>query len=323
LDTFWFRDVASHGNLAVSFFYCLSGFIMASVYRGPMDKQTRTAYWIARFARIYPVYAMCLLLSILLVSSATASQFALSALLLQSWVPGYPLALNAPGWSLSVEAFFFFVFPIVNVLVARGSTARLIGLSVMLWVATQFFSFYLFSHHYHGYPSRSHDMIFYFPIMHLNEFVLGVCAAVIIDRNGLTFRGLGFAALACVGLIEMVVRIADLAGLIAIPENGLYAPFFLLAMCTLLALPSAKLLESPIAVLLGESSYSMYLLQIPVFVLVERSAPYLTHGQIFYICFAILVALSVVSHMLIERPARTLIRKMAIAKSPLQGRAAE
>src|SRR4051812_5074832 len=53
-DTAWPLVFAKNGNLAVSFFYCLSGFIMAAIYRGstvpPME------YWMARIARLYPVY---------------------------------------------------------------------------------------------------------------------------------------------------------------------------------------------------------------------------------------------------------------------------
>ncbi|SDQ16512.1 Peptidoglycan/LPS O-acetylase OafA/YrhL, contains acyltransferase and SGNH-hydrolase domains [Paraburkholderia fungorum] len=317
-DTSWLNQVAAHGNLAVSFFYCLSGFIMASVYRGPMDTSTRKAYWIARFARIYPVYVACLLLSLPLISSATSSQLALSALLLQAWIPGYPLAVNAPGWSLSVEVFFYALFPYMTVLIVRSSTARLIAATASLWIATQYVTFYLFTHHYQGYPSHSHDLIFYFPLMHLNEFVLGACAGVIVVRHGLTLRRVGIAALACMALTQIVVSIADVAGLISLGENGLYAPLFLCAMCAVLALPSARLLESPVAILLGESSYSLYLLQMLVFVPGERLITNLTHNQTFYLCLAILVAISIAAHVLIERPMRTLIRKIAIAKAPYQ-----
>ena len=62
---FLFENVTA-GPIAVGYFYVLSGFIMAIAYFHT-DKNKRrdfnkTKYWVARFARIYPVYLVALLL---------------------------------------------------------------------------------------------------------------------------------------------------------------------------------------------------------------------------------------------------------------------
>src|SRR5438477_12492625 len=50
------KDVVAHGYVGVSFFYVLSGFVLAHAFwhRQPATPQTRRAFWWRRFARIYP-----------------------------------------------------------------------------------------------------------------------------------------------------------------------------------------------------------------------------------------------------------------------------
>lgn len=52
-----------NGDLGVSFFFILSGFILTFVYYGKLGSGRRLmSYARARFARIYPVYALALVL---------------------------------------------------------------------------------------------------------------------------------------------------------------------------------------------------------------------------------------------------------------------
>src|SRR5689334_10377921 len=83
--------VLSNGYLGVSFFFVLSGFILAYNYRNPLTTwSAKKAFFLARFSRIYPVYIVALLASFLIgsrfvesVSIGAIPQF----VLLQSWVP--------------------------------------------------------------------------------------------------------------------------------------------------------------------------------------------------------------------------------------------
>jgi peptidoglycan/LPS O-acetylase OafA/YrhL len=104
------------GHLGVDFFFLLSGFILAYTYLGA-DGEPRggkRAFWVARIARIYPVYLLGLILAIpdLLASipNILGWQFltaatAIHLLLLHAWIP-VGTAWNQPSWSLSVEACF-------------------------------------------------------------------------------------------------------------------------------------------------------------------------------------------------------------------------
>jgi peptidoglycan/LPS O-acetylase OafA/YrhL len=54
----------SNGYLAVAMFFLLSGFILAYTYDGQIaGSRNRARFWEARFARIYPVYLLSLVLA--------------------------------------------------------------------------------------------------------------------------------------------------------------------------------------------------------------------------------------------------------------------
>ena len=125
----WYRSLASVGYVGVSLFFVLSGFILVYTYAG--REMNARKFWRARFARVYPAYAVSLLLTapmffyVCLVMKGGNIPFfawftqhvalcaALVPLLLQSWVPNAALAWNTPAWSLSVEASFYAVFPLL------------------------------------------------------------------------------------------------------------------------------------------------------------------------------------------------------------------
>src|SRR4051812_12601392 len=54
------------GYLGVSFFFILSGFILALNYKGPIieNKLNYSDFYIGRFARIYPLHFLTLLITI-------------------------------------------------------------------------------------------------------------------------------------------------------------------------------------------------------------------------------------------------------------------
>ena len=80
------------------------------------------SFWSARFSRLYPVYAFSLLLSagMLLqeVHAHTKLDFGLGViltpLLLQGWHPVLSTFWNTPAWTMSTEAFFLSIVPVVN-----------------------------------------------------------------------------------------------------------------------------------------------------------------------------------------------------------------
>jgi peptidoglycan/LPS O-acetylase OafA/YrhL len=126
------------GNAAVGFFFVLSGFILSHVYRRGSKPVLKERFYLARFARLWPVHLACLALMLPLTGASAAastsgfwSTLLAHVLLLQSWTTdlAWAQALNGPAWSLSVEVFFYALFPVL----ARLSTRKILGIYLTLW----------------------------------------------------------------------------------------------------------------------------------------------------------------------------------------------
>ena len=115
-------ELVRNGPASVSFFFILSGFILFHTYHSAIESGSfsRKKFWSARFARVFPVYvfALCLMAPLMFVAcragiipwSDAGRTSLLNLFLLQSWYIPDALSWNAPGWSLSVEAFFIVPF---------------------------------------------------------------------------------------------------------------------------------------------------------------------------------------------------------------------
>ena len=116
----WIERALEAGPTSVSLFYVLSGFILTYNYvlaRGGTTVRARD-FWVARIARLYPVYLLAFILYTPLIVLDTETSAGLRALAgvmalfaLQSWGGPTAFVWNPPGWSLSVEAFFYLLFP--------------------------------------------------------------------------------------------------------------------------------------------------------------------------------------------------------------------
>lgn len=105
-------------GLGVSFFFVLSGFILTYVYRD-FSGHSIKAFYLARFARLWPVHLVTFLLATVLLLSHPFFEphriaIALSNLTLtQAWIPvrGVVFSFNGVSWSISSEVWFYLLFP--------------------------------------------------------------------------------------------------------------------------------------------------------------------------------------------------------------------
>ena len=106
------------GSTAVSFFFVLSGFILTYVYRDRLKWGGLKRFYFTRWARIWPLHAVCLLWAAYMVPRQPVDfpglRMASHWLLLQSWIPdrAYIQSFNGVTWSISTEAFFYAMFPL-------------------------------------------------------------------------------------------------------------------------------------------------------------------------------------------------------------------
>ncbi|MYW93966.1 acyltransferase, partial [Amycolatopsis rubida] len=108
------------GFAAVSFFFVLSGFVLAWSHR---PGEPGRSFVRRRLLKIYPNHAVVWAAAMLLFAGATTpvSRWLPNLLLVQSFSPdpGASISVNSPSWSLCSELLFYLVFPLLIGPVAR------------------------------------------------------------------------------------------------------------------------------------------------------------------------------------------------------------
>jgi len=294
-------------------------------YQADPNKQipiSKKKYWVARFARIYPVYLLALLIIVAAKYKTLADDWAtlpLHLFLLQSWIPGYPITLNTPGWSLSVEAFFYLCFPFLLFWIYKYKAKSLVIFSIIFWIATQFVLLNLLNSDAYAPKTKLHDFIYYNPIMHLNTFIMGLLCGVYFKKKGdkaVTKNNGGWLFVSFVLIFFLIWArpyFEEYLGYKIAYTNGLLSPFFLLFIVLLAANKGvvSKILSHSWLILLGEASYSLYILQKPIHGLYDKIiAPRINLSETshFYIFLMLLILISILSYLYLERPARKSIR---------------
>lgn len=142
----WLNNLLAHGYLSTSFFFLLSGFILAYLYWTPNGElsTTRERFWWQRFTRVYPVHLIALGITILLflprfwmdpnapsVPLAIASGIA-TATLTQAWFAPLVPVWSWPTWALSAVVFLYLVMPWLMRVLGKLSQRQAMGLLVVL-----------------------------------------------------------------------------------------------------------------------------------------------------------------------------------------------
>lgn len=314
------RWLTSFGNEAVVFFFILSGFILtyvhAQVKNGNLSlKLSNKQFIIARLSRIFPAYFIGLGLAApifiygFLVSNVLDIKdfllgISLVPVFLQSWWPPAALLWNAPAWSLSVEMFFYISFPVLfNVM--RGICKWKLIISASFLVICVGALRYAYKDVADG--LNWHNFISYFPIMHMPQFLFGISLGLLFIRlrQNLSFnRFLFYFGLLC-SIILMTSKIENEwlsnPAIISFP----FAALIYGAAgwpCELMRNTIGKYIQ-----ILGEASYSLYILHIPVLLWWQRADTFtsnLSPWTAFYVYFFLTVVLSISTFYLVEQPVR-------------------
>lgn len=258
----WFDRLAPQGNVGVSFFFILSGFVLVWAAR---PDTPATVFYGRRIARIYPAYAVVALVSVPLIylfgemhSPLHLVQAFLPLTLLQAWVPHYRITYSGNGvsWSLSCEAFFYLVFPFLVGPITRASRRTRFRLIVVMaavpWVLA------LASRATEDQSAR-YLLIYTNPAARLPEFVIGMALAAML-RKGLRLPWL--KVWHGVALVSVTYVIAGWAPLYLRSIPITVVPFALLifaaAQADVLG-ATPRLLRTPLLLKLGAWSYCFYL----------------------------------------------------------------
>ncbi len=253
--------------LGVSFFFILSGFILTYVYGEKIQQNNFSLkhYFISRFAKIYPVYILTLLLAIPLTTNIMIENFSTWLVMLinhlsltQSFVPvkSYYFSFNLVSWAVSNEMFFYLLFPFLAVKFIK-SDFKILCLFFTLGTLFLVALMYLFRD-----SDLQHALFYINPITRLFDFVLGIllCFCIkkknsIISNNGLVFEiGAVLLFVLFFALHTKIPRILRFSVYYWIPLSVVIVIFFYEAG------QLSKWLSNKAFLLFGKISYSFYLI---------------------------------------------------------------
>ncbi|MCW3798198.1 acyltransferase [Sphingomonas sp. BN140010] len=295
------------GYAGVSFFFVLSGYVLTINYAGKIGTaEQRRQFWWKRFARIYPLHLLTFVLALPLGVDLVALPFNLT--LLQSFVPLGPVyfSFNAPSWSISDEAMFYAVFPLLLAWLRPRPLRRL------AWWAATFATVAVGAAVLSPQPlagEPTHWLFYILPPARLIEFAFGIGLGLLPAARSAGWREEAMAlALAAAGLALVY---ADLPGSLA--SAMIFWPGAVALVRTFATSrgPLARLLSQGWAVLLGEASFALYMVHFPLLRL-ELAPPLPTALGA--------VALSIALHRYFEKPVQRRLLELWSGRGNPNGR---
>lgn len=330
--------LADQGFIGVSIFYVLSGLLICLRYYDQIElsREWGLNYWRNRIARIYPVYFLVTVVTILLMEYAPALQVGvdpgqwhtyttgqktivagLNLTMLKGFSESFKFTGVAQGWSLTVEETFYLAAPILFLALHRSKrlfaavAAGMLGVGLLL---TAYFS----RHYFYGFFG-SYDFLFNYTFFgRIVEFLMGIGLGLYIQQRASVVEKQGGFAFTMLGLTWIVLVMACSAffkipfqSATGILLNNLVLPvgvcFLLLGLMTERSLIdwvlSTKLFEN-----LGKASYAFYLIHMGF------ASAIMTH--VFHlpllVQFVLLNLLALAIYRFIESPFHKIVR----AKKP-------
>jgi peptidoglycan/LPS O-acetylase OafA/YrhL len=333
-------NAAQAGSLGPNLFFVLSGFVLywAYVSTGRLRRDGTASFFVARVARLYPLYLVALALGLLTQMMAltcathllecTRGQsgvtVATAVVAQHGWLP-WQLAANPPAWTLSVEFLFYLCFPLLVLAIRRLSPlATWLVLGGAL-IATQ--SWLVLGAIGPGMPVNAYDgsfaskvwwLVHFAPLFRLPEFVAGLALGRLFSLGRLprlsspTAVAVTLASCICVLAMGRVLPHVTGIDVATFANLGGYDVFFCLIIASL-ASSDVRALSGVALVALGEASYALYILHWPVWYLLADLSPFDLHQvrpflawSALYLC--VMVVISLLSVRYFERPARRAIQ---------------
>jgi peptidoglycan/LPS O-acetylase OafA/YrhL len=364
---YWVRQASGFG---MTLFFVLSGFVIhynyANLVTGAGVKGIGSYLW-ARFARLYPLFMLMMLIYVLVSSrhidywsghperlNSTFRALPYFTFSVQSWfyvvIDGNPL-LDAIGgaspitWSISTEWFFYFLYLAFVLLVLKLRTPLVALLVTLLWCLvwtaiasglynrTDQINAWAVAHFgpVADVGERPQDsfvrwLLYFSPYLRLGEFVLGALAAqlytqlrsVRMSMLENSVGAVGFVAAAASAVAVTCVEYSPNVGTTILREMNMN--FALAPSAALLIFCTARYrgaifrpLTCRPVVVLGEASYSIYLVHLVVLTAAARLLFPAGHGVLYDVAELLLITIviflmSIALYAFYEAPTRKLLR---------------
>ncbi len=322
-----FSGTFSLGYIGVGFFFILSGFILTysyhGVFAGGLSAASLRAFYVARVARIVPLHIVAMVPMFALLqwygnpwwtgvgTPTRITEVVAQALLVESWFPDRAIHFggNGPDWSISVEAFFYALFPLLAFALLR--LFRTASPRVALLAAFGVWGVQV------ALLAPQHVLVnewrlYVFPPVRLFDFVVGMLLGIAVLRGDPAARwklrgtSLEMLAIAAIGLSIFASPLFPRA----LRFSAVLLPAWSFAIYVFGSRRGgiSRLLAHPVLVRLGEVSFAFYLIHLSVIVLMTHAMG-TDHPLFMAASFGSALALSFALFYGIERPLRERIRR--------------
>ena len=343
--------------IGMPLFFVLSGFVIHYNYGHSFKTRfvsPAADFFIARFARLYPLYVFVLLVYVInqrLLPGILSGDFDLSIfprylLLWQAWSIEYRGTtwfghlLVPPAWSISVEVSFYALYPLLAERILRLRRAEQAGIALVVLCCAYYLAIVVCYLNFDALRVWGNDffqinadpgnallgwLLNTGPAGRLWEFLMGALLAQMYLANSGTpgriqnARGTIVLVLTCLfagGFYALLGRNSFIA--FAGEYPGGMSPIFVIIIycCARYDNPISRALGSPAAVVLGDASYSIYLLHFFTLQLFNQQIAFhpstmttiaWTITMLGAIVFTIVVALG--TYRIIEVPSRSFVRR--------------
>lgn len=277
----------------VSFFFVLSGFILAYVYAESIQSVGLYSFIAARFSRIWPAHIATFLLVLLFYPSVAWTHGAeypwliafFNVALLQSLVPipAYYFSFNSVSWSISTEAIFYLCFPFLVASYRRTWQIKLVFLLALGFAAVWFLD-YLKVNYYSAEKLgmfSAHGVAYISPLARIQEFYIGILSYMVFKflskYTALGYVGSTVIEVVMIGSLWFLPAMVDFFYSIAGQGNPALSEYFghliagvifgCIVICFALSRGAiSRFLSQRVFVFFGEISFSVYLLHQIIFV---------------------------------------------------------
>jgi len=277
------RSAMDKGSLGVQLFYIASALTLCLSwrFRSSQEGHPTRDFYIRRFFRIAPMFYLAIMLYVIL-NGFAPSYWApngikwwfvvLTACFMHGFNPETIDSVVPGGWSIAVEMSFYVVFPLLMTYIKSIKSAIVfLALSLVIWQLSILIYQQIYANHY---PADQQYLVSSFLFQNffgqLPVFAIGILACFIFEnRTALKSRVIildgAFAVLCLIQLIAMRTRWPTYFMSNYIVVSGMFALFALN-----LAIFPVKVLVNRFIALIGEISFSMYLVHIAVIYLLTN-----------------------------------------------------
>jgi peptidoglycan/LPS O-acetylase OafA/YrhL len=181
------------GPIGVSFFFILSGFILAYTYQGKfikLSKQELRRFFTLRFTRVYPLHILTFLLAVPFIFWTEYKWSGWDALanifLVQTYAPIgiHAFSFNGVSWAISDELFFYAIFPFLFFILYKFrlfSNPGKILVVLLISFGIPATIGYTLRNSMQG-TNTTWWLVYIFPPVRMFDFIVGICVGMIFLR---------------------------------------------------------------------------------------------------------------------------------------------